>query len=192
MDLNPSELKQILRELTEEGQLMRPHLAKQKIPDKPGLYSIFLDSIDTLPQQSPFKEELINRETNLLYVGQAKSQSLKKRLVKQDLSGQEGHSTFFRSIGSVLGFRPKLGSLVDKINKQNYVFIDEDKKEIVNWIDAHIQIRWREVEPCVIDKCEKYLIQYFCPLLNLKNNPRKFEPLKRLRSECLDIARIRI
>ena len=189
MELKRSELNKVLYDLTDEGQLMRPYLAKQKVLDKPGIYSIFLDSIDALPQNSCFALELKNRVTNLLYVGQAKSQSLEKRLILQDLSGRKGHSTFFRSIGSVLGYRPKLGSLVDKKNQQNYVFIDEDKKEIVKWVDTHTQIRWREMEPCVIDECEKYLIKRLCPLLNLRHNPQEFKPLKNLRDECREIAK---
>ena len=188
MELNHTELNNVLHDLTKKRQLMRLELAKQKVPYKPGLYSIFIDSIDALPPRSPFKEKLKERTTNLLYVGQSKI-SLEKRLIWQDLSGQKGHSTFFRSIGAVLDYRPEQGSLVGKKNPYNYVFTDEDKKEIVNWINTHIRIRWRETEPYVLDDCEKYLIQNLYPLLNLKHNPRKCELLEKIRQECIDIAR---
>ena len=184
------ELNNVLHHLTEKAQLMRLEIAKQEVPHKPGLYAIFIDSIDdALPLKSPFKEELRERTTNLLYVGKAKRQSLKERLVRQDLSGERGSSTFFRSIGAVLGYKPEYGSLVGKKNKNNYVFTDEDKKIIVNWIDTFIRVRWRETETSALDECEKHLIQNLYPLLNLDHNPRKFKPLEILRQECREIAR---
>ena len=188
MELNPIELNSVLHDLTKKRQLMRLELAKQEVPNKPGLYSIFIDSIDALPPRSLFKEKLNERATNLLYVGQSKI-SLEKRLIWQDLSGKKGHSTFFRSIGAVLDYSPERGSLVGKKNQNNYVFTDEDKKEIVNWIETHIRIRWRETEPCILDDCEKYLIQILYPLLNLNHNPRKCELLEEIRQECRNIAR---
>ena len=184
------ELSNDLHHLTEKAQLTKIELAKQEVPHKLGLYAIFIDSIeDALPQRSPFKDELKDRTTNLLYVGKAKRQSLKERLVRQDLAGEGGSSTFFRSIGAVLGYKPEFGSLVGKQNNYNYVFTEEDKKKIVNWIDTFIRVRWIETEVSALDEREKQLIQSLCPLLNLDHNPRKFIPLEILRQECRDIAR---
>ena len=185
MELNTFELDNILRDITEKRPLMQLQLAKQKVPDEYGLYAIFISSTDALPQV--FNNELRVRSTKLLYVGRAKKQTLKVRLIEQDLSGK-GNSTFFRGIGAVLGYRPKRGSLYGKINQNNYVFTEDDKLKTVNWIDTFIQVRWCKTEPSVIDVCEKYLIQNLYPLLNEKNNPRKFEPLKILRKECREIA----
>ncbi len=79
-------------ELTERGSLMKPEQAKQVIPEESGLYSIFIDSPEAFPDD--FRQELYERETNLIYLGKAKTQTLRKRLIEQHLSGR-GHSSFF-------------------------------------------------------------------------------------------------
>ncbi len=174
-------------ELTEQGPLMKPEQAKQVIPEESGLYSIFIDSPEAFPDN--FRQELYERETNLIYLGKAKTQTLGERLIEQDLSGK-GPSSFFRSIGAVLGYKPGRGSLVGKSNQNNYVFTAQDKRKIIDWIDCCIRVRWHAIpEAEFIDCCEKHLIKNLCPLLNLNNNPKKFEPLKKLRKECLEIAR---
>jgi hypothetical protein len=74
-----------------------------KVPDEPGLYCIRITNIFNLPVE--FATVLESRQHNILYFGVA-SQSLKRRMLHQELRAI-GHGTFFRSIGAVLGFKPK-------------------------------------------------------------------------------------
>ena len=187
MASNPNYFNDVLLDLTERGQLLRREPARQKISEEYGVYSIFIDTPVALPEC--FNVELNKRATNLLYVGQAQCQSLRTRLIQQDLSGI-GNSTFFRGVGAILGYRPESGSLHGKKNQNNYVFTQDDKKKIVDWIDTFIQIRWHVItETNVINDCEKHLINELYPLLNWKHNPRKFKPLEELRKECREIAK---
>ena len=93
-----------------------------------------------LPER--FMLELKNRNHNILYIGLA-SKSLNKRMLKQELRSK-GHGTFFRSMGAVLGFRPDKGSLQHK-NKRNYKFNDENKIQIIQWINDNLD--------CTLDGC---------------------------------------
>ena len=176
-----TELNRVLFELSEERELISLDRARNEIPKCQGLYSIFVDSADSVP--SPFKEELKERNTKLLYLGQA-SKSLEDRLVKQDLEG--GTSTFFRGIGAILGYRPPRGSLRGKSNQNNYRFSPRDKKKIMEWISLHLRARWCECDP---NQLEQPSIERRAPLLNTTYNPRPFLPLATLREECRKYAR---
>ncbi len=186
--IDPIELENILQHLTDKERSLRLETAEQIVPAKSGLYSIFVDSIYSLPSNSIFKEELELRETNLLYVGEAK-RSLKTRLFYQDLGGRTVDSSFFRSIGAVLGYRPERGSLAGRTHVR-YVFSKSDKKKIVDWLNACARVSWYELEPEVLDECERYLIENLVPLFNLKHNHQRFKPLLAVRQECLILAKI--
>lgn len=153
------------------------------ISDRTGFYAIFIDDASALP--SPFCDVLRQRRTDLLYVGIAPT-SFRTRLFKQDLR-QQGHSTFFRSLGAVRGYRPAPGSLATAKNKQNYVFPPDDKEALRRWAERHLSVRLvQQVSPAPAD--EQRAIAELCPLLNLRHNPQKLRELELLRSECRRIA----
>ncbi|MHB1018515.1 MAG: GIY-YIG nuclease family protein [Coriobacteriia bacterium] len=147
--------------------------------DRTGFYAIFIDDASAVP--APFCDVLRKRETDLIYVGIAPT-SLATRLLKQDLRHQ-GHSTFFRSLGAVLGYRPVPGSLAAAKKKQNYVFAPDDTAALRLWVAQHLSVRVvEEVSPASAD--EQRAIAELCPLLNLRHNPQKLRELELLRSEC--------
>ena len=155
------------------------------VEDEPGLYCIRIRDIASLP--IPFHGHLQARQHNILYIGIA-SESLLKRLVHQELRAQ-GHGTFFRSLGAVLGFRPPKGSLCGKGNRRNYKFSQADEQVIVAWINANLVVNWIPFRGDH-EEAETDLIGRFKPLINLAKNPSRLECLSDLRSECVRIANI--
>ena len=153
------------------------------VPTKPGLYCIRIKNIDALPE--PFNTELENREHNIIYIGIA-SQSLNKRMLNQELRAN-GHGTFFRSLGAILGFRPPINSLAEKKNKRNYKFSTSDEEKIIDWINENLLVNWVE-QSSGWETIESALIQKYKPLLNIANNPSAIHELSKLRKECVDIA----
>ena len=121
---------------------------KDSIPDKPGIYCIKINKPNSLPK---FQKQIKKRE-KILYIGIA-SKSLRKRL-NQELNGN-GHGTFFRSIGSMLGCLPPKGSLKRKANKNNYKFSDKDRLKIVKWIKSNLKINFITRNNKVIKNTEK-------------------------------------
>jgi hypothetical protein len=155
-----------------------------KVPDEPGLYCIRIADSSALP--SPFKSLLTERGHNILYIGIATT-SLKKRMLNQELRG-EGHGTFFRGMGAILGYRPVKGSLAEYRNKNNYVFCQKDKAALVEWINKILQINWVVFEGD-FGNIESQLITQYLPLLNTDKNPIKLRELAELRKECRNIAK---
>jgi len=115
------------------------------VPASPGYYAIFIDDGAALP--SPYGDLLLGRATALIYVGIA-TVSLYVRLVEQDLQHRRA-STFFRGIGSILGYRPPPGWLVGKSNQNNYRFSVADTAEIIEWIGGHLSVNWAEADPAL-------------------------------------------
>ena len=152
------------------------------IPDEPGLYCIRIDDFHNLPE--PFATYLTERQHNILYIGIATT-SLRQRL-GQELWA-EGHGTFFRGLGAVLGYRPPAGSLINKKNKKNYTFSAADQASIIQWINAHLLINWIKFEND-FESMESTLIKQYLPLLNTSKNPAKLKELAALREECRNIA----
>jgi len=153
------------------------------VPDKPGLYCIRIDRPESLPE--PFRAYLKERSHTIIYIGIA-TQSLYTRFLNQELRAN-GHGTFFRGIGAVLGFRPPKGSLINKKNKNNYKFSAADEKKIIDWINAHLLVNWVEFSGD-FETTETMLVEKFLPLLNTSKNPAKLDELAELRRECREIA----
>lgn len=128
---------------------------------------------------------LKKREHNILYIGIA-SKSLNKRFLNQELRAK-GHGTFFRSIGSVLGFRPAKGSLKNKANKKNYKFSYSDKIKIIEWINFNLSVNWIDYA-IDLENIETHLIKNYLPLFNLAKNPLPLKELSTLRAKCIIIA----
>jgi hypothetical protein len=154
------------------------------IPDEPGLYCIRINNHQAL--QDPFSSILKERKHNIIYIGIA-SQSLKKRFLGQELRAN-GHGTFFRSIGAVLGFTPEIGSLKDKKNQNNYKFSSENEKKIIQWINENLMVNWVKVNQDH-NFIEKKLIELHIPLINLAGNPGALKELSELRDICKRVAR---
>jgi hypothetical protein len=156
--------------------------AEKLVPSQPGLYSLFVDKATSLP--GIYGEELVGRETTLLYIGKAAT-SLVSRLVEQDLC-HRSPSTFFRAIGPILGFRPVSGSLAGKSNQNNYKFSRTDTDSIASWISSHLLVKW--VLHSSPETIEPWVIGEHAPLLNTIYNPRPLPELAALRKECRQIS----
>ncbi|WP_334147603.1 GIY-YIG nuclease family protein [Microbacterium sp.] len=154
------------------------------VPDRFGLYAIRVHQGAALP--SPFGDIARERESNLIYLGAATRQTLKKRFLGNELRGQ-GHGTFFRSLGAVLGYRPAVGSLVGKANQRNYRFSPADSATIVEWINANVDVSWVPFDDGV-HFTEVALIRAHRPLLNLRDNPAALPQLSELRALCCSTA----
>lgn len=153
------------------------------VPNNSGLYCIRISDINKLPK--PFNNFLADRQHNIIYIGTAK-ESLKKRFLNQELRAN-GHGTFFRSIGAVLGHRPPKGSLTTKANKRNYKFTPTDEQKIIKWINDNLQVNWVEYSSD-FESLETGLITKYRPLINLAKNPSALQLLSDLRKECVQIA----
>lgn len=150
---------------------------------KPGYYSIWINNPNALP--NVFANKLIQKQTELIYIGIA-TKSLHERLVQQDLNHQSA-STFFRGIGSVLGYQPTKGSLWGKSNQNNYKFSPSDTASIIQWLIKNISLRFVLV-PNATKDIEAGAIMKLCPLLNTQHNPDSMPELAALRDECRKIA----
>ncbi len=157
--------------------------AETKVDSNPGYYAIFMDMDSTCRLKPPFKEILRTRGTDLLYVGIAEKTGLRDRLVGQDLRHRRP-STFFRSLGAVIGYCPPPAGL----KGNNYKFSPEDTKKIVDWIDGVIRVHWVAESPAFLAE-EKSAIRELCPLLNIRHNPKRIPELVELRKKCVAIAR---
>lgn len=148
-----------------------------------GLYCIRIRNINNLLK--PFKKVLNDRGHNIIYIGIATG-CLNKRFLNQELRAN-GHGTFFRSIGAVLGYKPPKSSLVDKSNKRNYRFSKDDNEKIIEWINQNLTVNWVEFSGD-FDQIETKLVQKYRPLINLAKNPSALQILSDLRAECVRIA----
>lgn len=153
------------------------------VPHNSGLYCIRISDINKLPK--PFNTFLADRQHNIIYIGIA-TESLNKRFLNQELRAN-GHGTFFRSIGAVLGHRPPKGSLKTKANKRNYKFSPTDEQKIIKWINDNLQVNWVEFSGD-FENLETELITKYRPLINLAKNPSALQILSDLRKECVQIA----
>ena len=179
-----STVKALTEHLLDQTRSIPVRKGEPDVPERPGIYAIFVDEPDTLPP--PFSDELKRRSSSLLYLGMAKK-NLSERLVQQDLR-HRSPSTFFRGIGAVLGCRPKPGSLKGKANRNNYRFSDVDTAAIIHWIDDHVLISWVQKDEDV-EKLEAALITALTPLLNTSHNRLAMPDLATLKAECRRIAR---
>lgn len=174
---------------------------RAKVPTMPGIYAIFVDHSKDLLETSGercVKEAVksIVKQMNegeagnrgLLYVGITES-SLVKRLVHKNLHGR-GASSFFRSLGAVLGCAPCKGSLSSP-KSSNYKFNKDDKAKIVAWIKEHLSVTCVDDFGSVADikPFETVMIRKYSPIFNIKENGNPSEDLQNLREQCLKIAR---
>jgi hypothetical protein len=132
-----------------------------------------------------YQNQLDTRNHRIIYIGKAEGQTLRKRLLGQELKAQ-GHGTFFRSIGAVLGYTPEKGSLNTYLNKKNYKFSAKDEFEIIDWINENLEVNWAAYSGDFM--VEKAFIIKYSPLLNDSHNPKKLQELKFDKANCRSIA----
>jgi GIY-YIG catalytic domain len=163
---------------------LTPKQAEKSLPERPGVYAIFVENAESLPQ--PFADLHKGHESDPVYIGKASS-SIQKRCHDQDLRHKSA-ATFFRTIGAVLGYTPPKGSLIGKKNKNNYKFSSADTAKIIKWLDEHVTVSAIEVPPDQIKTVEPELIRTVMPLLNTQCNPQALPELAQLREHCRQIA----
>lgn len=169
-----------------EDELFRPASEIDSfVPEEFGVYANPLPLGSMLPE--PFGATLEQRETRLIYIGQAERQTLLTRLLDNELRAR-GNGTFIRSIGAVLGYRPPYGSLAGRARVQNYRFAPADRIAIVEWINQHVEVSWAVLPQPAVHDIEVALIGEHKPLLNIQDNPRALPERSVLRAECRAIA----
>lgn len=181
--VSPADTSQLDKILMNEKNFKSAGSIDNLVPNNSGLYCIRISDINKLPK--PFNTFLAVRQHNIIYIGIA-TESLKKRFLNQELRAN-GHGTFFRSIGAVLGHRPPKGSLTTKANKRNYKFTPTDEQKIIKWINDNLQVNWVEFSG-EFERLETELIIKYRPLINLAKNPSALQLLSDLRKECVQIA----
>ena len=179
---------EIVRRFAAELLDQRNHLSVRQIADgigdDAGIYAIHLLADDSIP--SSFAAHLVRRKHRCLYIGETRNG--KRRLVRYDLSGQ-GPSTFFCSLGLVLGYSPLPGSLCGRKDQGNFKFCDTDTDRISAWSLKNLTVTWRALSESVVDALEAPVIEFVKPLLNLKHNPCCLEELEALRRGALLVSR---
>ena len=157
-------------------------LCNSKNLSSAGLYCIRLAAGKSLPDNyAPYL-----KEHRIIYIGQS-SVPLYERLWKQELNA-EGHGTFFRSIGAMLGYLPPKGSLLGK-ETRNYKFGPDDELLIKKWMEDNLVVNCISLEKEHLDELEQnYIIQYR-PLLNIKHNPDALVILSEARDKCVMYAK---
>lgn len=178
-----NQLEYVTNELMHEKNFMSADKIDNFVPNHPGLYCIRISNLASLPAQ--YASILSSRGHNVLYVGIA-SKSLKVRFLGQELRA-EGHGTFFRSIGAMLGYKPVKGALKNKANKKNFVFTPDTETLIIKWINSNLIVNWVEFTGD-LESLEIPIIREYVPLLNIKHNPAALEILIQARAECVRIA----
>lgn len=182
--MNVPAAQQVLENLLSAERLL-PNEAEQLWKDEPGIYAIFVDAAESLPE--PYLSELISRETDLIYVGKAE-RTLIGRCIEEEMRHKRA-ATFFRSIGAMLGYVPDVGSLVGMSNQYNYRFSCDSTREIVQWMENHLQATAVPMPAEQVDQTEAAIIRLAKPLINIQNNPDKFNPLVSARERCRSVAR---
>jgi hypothetical protein len=177
-------LRRFVAELLDERRYIVASRAADEIVDQSGIYAIHALDGECIP--SPFCQYLTARNHRCLYVGKAVKGL--RRLVRYDLNGK-GPSTFFCSLGVMLGYRPVPGSLVGKKDQNNFTFSTDDSRRLASWSSAHLAVAWRGLDKLSVDALEVPLIEFIKPLLNVAHNPAKLRELERLRRDARTTAR---
>ena len=172
-----------LEESLLQGVFKKAGTIDNLVPDQTGFYCIKLAEGSNLPER--YQIHLKNRKHNVIYIGKAEGQTLKKRFLGQELRARE-HGTFFRSMGAVLGLLPEKGSLLTAKNKNNYTFKPADESKIITWMNQNLEVNWVVFEGDF--SIEKEWIQRYSPLLNDTHNPHKLVELKEDKAYCRAMA----
>jgi len=162
-----------------------------------GIYSISLDSSLSIEEYNNLEEhdsikKYINTvpiRNNIIYIGET-SDSIKKRLYQDELGGcylngkqkKSHHATFYRKLGSVLGFKSinPTDKILKESQRRNFVFNLADNEKIRNWIQRHLRIKYFKIKGTFISDIQNALILNFHPTFNGTHNPKKCETISLL------------
>ena len=154
-----------------------------------GIYAISIDDPKSFEEFVVMAEHQIIRNhindypmrKNLIYIGET-SDSISQRLFKDELGGcyfngkeKKSHrATFYRKLGSVLGFKSYNpgGEQLTESQKRNFVFSLPDNSMIRDWIIKHLKIKYFNVNQGVTD-LQNRLIREFRPTFNGTHNKPK-------------------
>jgi hypothetical protein len=151
-----------------------------KLPNKPGIYAIFLKDIRALPE---YWQPILGRDDKMLYVGKAAT-GLSERLHKHFAGRDSTKDTFRRSIGAVLLSQLKLKPIlrVSATNKSQYSFKNEDV--LTEWIRENCLYTYFLAAKGKTASMERSMIREKKPPLNIQNNPKKISEVEQAREEC--------
>lgn len=159
----------------------------EAVLDSVGLYCIRTKE-RAMPLIEAYQVVLDGRKSKLLYIGIAIGQTLRERL-KQEIKHKKP-GTFFRAMGCALGYKAEIGCCRGCRNKNNFKFSESDTREITKWLIENAEISIINLEPSLIKRAEKELIQRRNPLLNWQHNPTKLKGLLDVdRRKCRDLAK---
>lgn len=182
----------IRRILSDVDKAISVQMAETLVPTSQGLYSILVKNITALPLEIRRYQSDVSSSRHVIYIGEASGEDgLRQRLVKQDLMGM-GPSTFFRSLGAVLGYSPPKGSLVGKRNQNNYRFSAQDREQIQIWIAENLAVNFvvmEQISKGELVGYEKSLIREIKPSINIANNPSPCQFVVERRTKNLWMAR---
>ena len=134
---------------------------------------------------------IFREKWNLLYIGIGSN--LKTRILACHFRGNANVSTLRMSLGCLLVI--ELGICLWKQprlrdGEYRYTFGVEGEKKLSKWMAGNALVRLVET-PDYEALEEKYIRQY-APLLNIDDNPRLFRPLKVLRSQLKECAKLKV
>lgn len=110
----------------------------------------------------------------VIYVGIAgrptsRVRSLRYRDYKIHFSGDARRSTLRKSLGVLFGFRKVFSE--KSVRSTKYKFNPEDEGTLSEWMKTNLTLHFLQMEEPLI--AEQFLINYFNPPLNLKDNHNK-------------------
>lgn len=188
MCLNYEKLKD---EILNTERYISAEEVKSRTPTYCGIYSIRVNNIDVFPDEIRKHQYEKAKDKNIIYIGMANPVFIKKRLIKQDLSGK-GAAIFFRKIGSVLGYTAIQGS------GTNYKFQPDDVNSINCWIEKNLSVKYFKFpkdqysKSKTKKKIEAPLIEEFAPAFNFEHNNKKCEYVTSVHRKNLHIGKNKI
>ncbi len=158
--------------------------AEKEIAPVKGIYFIMIKKLSKLPVELRVHQKQIAADKHVIYIGKAgNKQGLWQRLLLQDLQHRRGPSTFFRSVGAVLGYEPEQNLRGKKT--RNYRFSPEDTQAIRTWINCNLFVNVKEIPDEPLGELEKGLIKSFRPCFNVADNPNPCQYVVDQRARCL-------
>lgn len=162
-------IENLIKELINQNDYLTVSEAESDNPAYCGIYSIIINDLTLLPKEIIVYQRRYSKYNNIIYIGMANPQTIKKRLIVQDLQNK-GAAIFFRKLGSVQGYIALKGS------GKNYKFEKEDKIQLINWIAENLQVKYYRYSSDIFSKketennYEKPLIEFFQPAFNDRHN----------------------
>lgn len=144
--------------------------SKDGIPNKPGVYIWILKDNASLPSIEGYAPnfnlvEYKKKCYRVLYVGQAKTESLYERVVKKHLRGNPRQSTLCWSIAAIMGYP-------FQINEKRKPVLDRQYCDMISqWLYNNCYLLCKVCKD--IDAEELKQIKTFTPPVNLDKNPMR-------------------